>query len=318
MVNLLPLQPGETISTVMPLPEDEAAWADLNVMFSTTSGNVRRNNLSDFTNVMRNGKIAMKLAEGDQLIGVSVCDESNDVLLSTGFGKAVRFPVSDVRVFAGRASVGVRGIKLAKNDQVISMTILRHVEFDTETRDAYIKESRRLRGPDDDAAAIDGYSEEGGFSLPGDIFDRMAEQEEFILTVTLKGYGKRSSAYEYRVAKRGGQGITSIATNARNGNVVGAFPVEEEDQAMMITDAGKVIRIPVHDIRIAGRATQGVTLFQTADEEQITSVAHLPKEDDEEIDPAGERMVPEEDSQGGIETGVELDNEGADSEVSDG
>lgn len=282
MVNLLPLEPEETISTVMPLPEDEEAWADLNVMFATTSGNVRRNKLSDFTNVMRNGKIAMKLSNGDQLIGVSVCDESNDVLLSTRSGKAVRFPVSDVRVFAGRASVGVRGVKLAEDDEVISMTILRHVEFDTETRDAYIKQSRRLRGGDEDEADTNG--ENGNsVSIPDDVFNRMAEQEEFILTVTLKGYGKRTSAYEYRIAKRGGQGVTAIATNKRNGNVVAAFPVEEDDQAMMITDAGKLIRIPVHDIRIAGRATQGVTLFDTAEDEQVTSVAHLPQEDPEDV-----------------------------------
>ncbi|MDG2321798.1 MAG: DNA gyrase subunit A [Rhodospirillaceae bacterium] len=305
MVNLLPLAQGETISTVMPLPEDEEAWADLNVMFSTTSGNVRRNKLSDFTNIMRNGKIAMKLVDGDQLIGVSVCDEFNDVLLSTRSGKALRFPVSDVRIFAGRASVGVRGIKLAKDDQVISMTILHHVEFETETRDAYIKESRRLRGADDEDAEAenengDSNSTGNSVSIPEDVFIRMAEQEEFILTVTLKGYGKRTSAYEYRVAKRGGQGVTSIATGKRNGNVVAAFPVEEDDQAMMITDAGKVIRIPVHDIRIAGRATQGVTLFDTAEDEHITSVAHLPQEDEvveatddvEACDPVDEIIEP--------------------------
>jgi DNA gyrase subunit A len=312
MVNLLPLAQGETISTVMPLPEDEEAWADLNVMFSTTSGNVRRNKLSDFTNIMRNGKIAMKLTEGDQLIGVSVCNESNDVLLSTRSGKALRFPVSDVRIFAGRASVGVRGVKLAKDDQVISMTILDHVEFETETRDAYIKESRRLRGADDEGAEVENENGDSNgtgnsVSIPEDVFICMAEQEEFILTVTLKGYGKRTSAYEYRVAKRGGQGVTSITTGKRNGNVVAAFPVEEDDQAMMITDAGKVIRIPVHDIRIAGRATQGVTLFDTAEDEHITSVAHLPQEDkvvkasddvesddpvDEIIEPKSENEVP--------------------------
>ena len=310
MVNLLPLAQGETISTVMPLPEDEEAWADLNVMFSTTSGNVRRNKLSDFTNIMRNGKIAMKLAEGDQLIGVSVCDESNDVLLSTRSGKALRFPVSDVRIFAGRASVGVRGVKLAKDDQVISMTILRHVEFETETRDAYIKESRRLRGADDEGAEAENENGDSNgtgnsVSIPEDVFIRMAEQEEFILTVTLKGYGKRTSAYEYRVAKRGGQGVTSIATGKRNGNVVAAFPVEEDDQAMMITDAGKVIRIPVHDIRIAGRATQGVTLFDTAEGEHITSVAHLPQEDEvveasddvESNDPADEIIEPKSENE---------------------
>ena len=294
MVNLLPLREGETISTVMPLPEDESAWADLNVMFATTSGNVRRNKLSDFTNVMRNGKIAMKLDEGDQLIGVSVCDESNDVLLSTRAGKAVRFAVSDVRVFAGRSSKGVRGVRLGKDDQVISMTILRHVEFDTETRDAYIKASRRLRGAEEDDGDVNGNGngdDGNGIVISDDVFARMAEQEEFILTVTLKGYGKRTSAYEYRVTKRGGQGVTSIATGKRNGNVVAAFPVKEDDQAMMITDAGKVIRIPVDGIRIAGRATQGVTLFDTADDEQITSVAHLPQDDPDSVEAAVETPI---------------------------
>jgi len=290
MVNLLPLKDGEVISTVMPLPEDESTWGNYNVMFATASGNVRRNALSDFTNVMRNGKIAMKLNEGDRLIGVGVCDESNDVLLSTQAGKAIRFPVDDVRVFAGRSSVGVRGIRLAKDDTVISMTILKHVDFDTETRDAYLKISRKLRGMDEEDAE-NGGDEFDAPDISDDDFARMSEGEEFILTVTLRGYGKRTSAYEYRVAKRGGSGITSIATGKRNGNVVAAFPVENEDQAMMITDAGKLIRIPVGDIRIAGRATQGVTLFQTADDEKVMSVAHLPQEDDD-----GEATVPEAES----------------------
>ena len=288
MVNLLPLSKDETISTVMPLPEDEDVWENYNVMFATASGNVRRNKLSDFTNVMRNGKIAMKLDNGDQLIGVAVCDESKDVLLSTQAGKAVRFPVSDVRVFTGRASVGVRGVRLGKDDQVISMTILDHVEFDTETRDAYIKESRRLRGLEDEEAEAEvvANGENGnGTTISEEDFARLAEQEEFILTVTLKGYGKRTSAYEYRVTKRGGQGVTAIATSKRNGNVVAAFPVKTDDHAMMITDAGKVIRIVVHDIRIAGRATQGVTLFDTGDDEKVMSVAHLPQDDGEEVGP---------------------------------
>jgi DNA gyrase subunit A len=252
-------------------------------MFATTSGNVRRNALSDFTNVMRNGKIAMKLNEGDRLVGVAVCDDSNDVLLSTQAGKAIRFPVGDVRVFAGRSSVGVRGVRLGKDDAVISMTILHHMDFDTETRDAYLKLSRKLRGMDeDDAEAADEAGEEPPISEED--FARMAQGEEFILTVTRKGYGKRTSAYEYRITKRGGQGVTSIATNKRNGNVAAAFPVDADDEAMMITDAGKVIRIPVGDIRIAGRATQGVTLFSTSDDETVMSVAHLKKEDEAEVD----------------------------------
>ncbi len=283
MVNLLPLSEGETISTVMPLPEDEDTWGNYNVMFATQSGNVRRNALSDFTNVMRNGKIAMKLNDGDRLVGVAVCDDSNDVLLSTQAGKAIRFTVGDVRVFAGRSSVGVRGIRLGKDDKVISMTILRHVDFDTGTRDAYLKISRKLRGLDEDELE-NGADEIEVPDISEEDFARMSEGEEFILTVTLRGYGKRTSAYEYRVTKRGGQGLTAIATSKRNGSVVAAFPVDGEDQVMMITDAGKLIRIPVGDIRIAGRATQGVTLFHTAEDEKVMSVAHLPHDDEADAD----------------------------------
>jgi DNA gyrase subunit A len=290
MINLLPLKEGETISTVMPLPEDESTWGQLNVMFATASGNARRNDLSDFTNVMRNGKIAMKLevdeqGRGDRLIGVAPCDDNNDVLLSTRQGKCIRFTVSDVRVFAGRSSVGVRGIKLADGDEVISMSILKHVDFDTETRDAYLKQARALRGGDEaDEAAADGNGDEtpsnGGKVLSDEEFKRMAAAEEFVLTVTHRGFGKRTSAYEYRITGRGGQGIVSIATTARNGHVVASFPVAHTDQVMMITDQGRLIRIPIDGVRVAGRATQGVTLFATGEEEHVTSVAHLSLEDD--------------------------------------
>jgi len=284
MVNILPLKDSETISTVMPLPEDEEAWRELNVMFATASGNVRRNNLSDFTNVMRNGKIAMKLGEGDSLIGVAICDEDNDILLSTRLGKCVRFHTTNVRVFAGRASVGVRGMRLADKDEVISMSVLRHVDFDMDTRKSYMRVVRAARAGDEGEveAAIEASGENGGRSLTDEELEYLTKSEEFILTVTRNGYGKRTSAYEYRVTKRGGQGVVSIATSKRNGNVVGAFAVEPEDQAMMITDAGKLIRIPVGDIRIAGRATQGVTLFDTADNEKVVSVAHLPQENGDE------------------------------------
>ena len=289
MVNLLPLKEGETISTVMPLPEDETTWGQLNVMFATASGNVRRNDLSDFVNVMRNGKIAMKLEDvdleggggkSDSLIGVATCDDKNDVLLSTRQGKCIRFEVSDVRVFAGRSSVGVRGIKLADGDEVISMSILRHVDFDTESRDAYLKLSKKLRGGDE--------AEEGGEEAPAtakvltdEEFKRFATGEEFVLTATRKGFGKRTSAYEYRITGRGGSGIVSIATSKRNGDVVASFPVGDKDQVMMITDAGRLIRIPIGDVRVAGRSTQGVTLFATSEDEHVTSVAHLPHDETE-------------------------------------
>ena len=292
MVNLLPLKDGETISTVMPMPEDETSWEQLNVMFATSGGTVRRNDLSDFVNIHRSGKIAMKLEDpnspesagvADRLIGVATCDDKNDVLLSTRQGKCIRFEVSDVRVFAGRSSMGVRGIKLGDGDEVISMSILRHVEFDTESRDAYLKLARKLRGADeaeageDEAAATS--ETNGGKVLTDEEFKRFQAAEEFILTATRQGFGKRTSAYEYRITGRGGQGIVSIATSKRNGDVVASFPVGDQDQVMMITDAGRLIRMPINDVRVAGRSTQGVTLFATGEDEHVTSVAHLPSED---------------------------------------
>ena len=300
MVNLLPLKDGETISTVMPMPEDETSWDQLNVMFATSAGTVRRNDLSDFVNIHRTGKIAMKLEDpnspeaaqsglsvADRLIGVATCDDKNDVLLSTRQGKCIRFEVSDVRVFAGRSSMGVRGIKLGEGDEVISMSILRHVDFDTESRDAYLKMSRKLRGGDEGEAGEEEAAT--GKVLTDEEFKRFQAAEEFILTATRRGFGKRTSAYEYRITGRGGQGIVSIATSKRNGDVVASFPVGDQDQVMMITDAGRLIRMPINDVRVAGRSTQGVTLFATGEEEHVTSVAHLPSEDDENGAPGEER-----------------------------
>ena len=288
MVNLLPLKNGETISTVMPLPEDESTWGDLNVIFATSSGNVRRNDLSDFINVMRNGKIAMKLADGDGLVGVATCGDQNDALLSTRQGKCIRFEVGAVRVFAGRSSVGVRGIKLGKGDEVISMSVLKHVEFETEDRDAYLKIARMLRGGDDNGDATEENGAVTANALTEEEFARLADDEEFILTVTRRGFGKRTSAYEYRITGRGGSGIVSIATSKRNGDVVASFPVADTDQVMMITDSGRLIRTPIGDVRIAGRATQGVTMLSTAEEERVTSVAHLPHEENEIDGDSGE------------------------------
>ena len=288
MVNLLPLKDGETISTVMPLPEDETTWGQLNVMFATSAGTVRRNDLSDFVSIFRNGKIAMKLEGTDRLIGVGTCDESNDVLLNTRHGKCIRFHVGDVRLFTGRNSVGVRGIRLAQGDdggdEVISMSILKHVDFDTDSRNAYLRAAKKMRGGED-LEEVPTKDEDGAEAadpsrvLTDEEFQRFAAQEEFILTATRKGYGKRTSAYEYRVSGRGGQGITSISTNKRNGDVVASFPVKDSDQIMMITDAGRLIRTGVKEIRIAGRSTQGVTLFSTSEDEKVTSVAHLQLED---------------------------------------
>ncbi len=287
LVNLLPLAEGETISVIMPLPEDEARWDQMYVMFATASGYVRRNKLSDFSSVLANGKIAMKLEEGDRLVGVMTCNEAEDVLLAARGSKSIRFPVPDVRVFTGRTSMGVRGIKLEKGDQVVSMSILRHVEADTTERDAYLRfavAKRRAAGEETEGEPAAG--------APGEIpagaaaallsAERLAEfeaAEEFILTVTENGYGKRSSAYEYRITGRGGQGIANIEMSERNGPVVGSFPVAHSDQIMLMTDRGQLIRCPVHDIRIAGRKTQGVVVFKVADDERVVSVTWLTEDE---------------------------------------
>ena len=279
MVNLLPLQPGETISTVMPLPEDESSWENLNIVFATQSGYVRRNALSDFLNIKANGKIAMKLDEGDKLIAVRTCNESQDILLSTYKGMCIRFPVAAVRVFSGRTSMGVRGIRLGKDDGVISMTILRHVDVDTNEREEYLRRASQLRramgdeSPDD--LPGDSTGEESESHISEERFVDLSAREEFILTVTERGFGKRSSAYEYRVTGRGGKGIANIDVTAKNGPVIASFPVEDGDQLVIVTDRGKLIRLPIDDIRIAGRRTQGVTVFRVADDEKVVSVTRV-------------------------------------------
>ncbi|MBF0372433.1 MAG: DNA gyrase subunit A [Alphaproteobacteria bacterium] len=276
LVNLLPLE-GATISTLMPLPEDEAAWSELHVMFATASGGVRRNLLSDFTNVMTNGKIAMKLDEGDRLIGVATCTEEMDVLLASRKGKCIRFPVPDVRVFAGRTSTGVRGIRLDEGDSVISMSMLRHVEIDMERRDDYLKLAAQRRKAAGEPVEIEGSAEAVAPEIPEEEFERMKAVEEFVLTLTDRGYGKRTSAYEYRITGRGGSGIGNIDLTERNGTaVVASFPIDHADQMILVTDGGKLIRTPVHDVRIAGRRTQGVMLLRTADGEQVVSATRLP------------------------------------------
>ena len=291
LVNLLPLEAGETISTVLPLPEDEEAWGGLQVMFATTDGKVRRNALSDFVNVRANGKIAMKLDQDSSLIGVRTCAAEENVLLATRAGKCIRFQVSDVRVFSGRTSVGVRGIRLTKDDEVISLSVLRHVDAATDERDGYIRLinwKRRVEGGengDDEAPPPE------GVAMDDARFAALAAAEEFILAVTQNGFGKRTSAYDYRVTGRGGQGIVNIETSERNGPVVATFPIAGSDQIMLVTDGGQLIRSPVDDIRIAGRRTQGVTLFKVSDEERVVSVARLAEEsagEDAGTDPPAE------------------------------
>jgi DNA gyrase subunit A len=287
-INLFPqLAEGETITAVLPLPEDESTYDALSVFFATASGKARRNALADFIFVPANGKIAMGLDEGDHLIGVAVATATQDVLLAARGGKCVRFPVAGVRVFRSRSSEGVRGMELAEGDRVISMSILDHVEVSIEERDAFLRydAARRRQDVHEDGGAETTAEEalqkaEAAIRAARELLgaNRLAEldaHQQLILSVTENGYGKRTSAYEYRVTNRGGQGIINIETSKRNGPVVAAFPVADDDQLMLVTDRGQVIRIPVDGIRIAGRNTQGVTLFDVAEDEHVVSLARL-------------------------------------------
>lgn len=287
-INLLPLDEGENITTIMKLPENEADCKDLSIMFATAQGNVRRNSLMDFVNVQSNGKIAMKLDEGDKLVNVMLCTEDNDVMLAAKSGKCIRFSVTDVRVFVGRNSTGVRGIKLNGNDEVISMSMLKHISATAEQRDEYLKISSAMKHMSSENPEAYATPEQTGLLklLTAEQYKEMQNREEFILTVTSTGYGKRSSSYEYRVTGRGGQGIANMEMSARNKEVVSSFPIENDNQIMMVTDGGKLIRMPVEDIRVAGRKTQGVILFRTAENERVVSVTWLNADagDDEELE----------------------------------
>ena len=299
IVNMLPVQAGEGISTIMPMPADEESWGGLHVMFATSAGTVRRNSLSDFTNIKSNGKIAMKLDEGEHLVGVMPCSTEQDVLLSTRNGQCIRFAVTDVREFKGRDSMGVRGIRLQGDDQVISLSIIDHVEATADERVAYLRRAaalRRQNGDDGAEEAVVLDAEEGagnGGALDDARFEELAAREEFILTVSEKGFGKRTSAYEYRVTGRGGQGIANMELNERNGKLAASFPVAQTDQIVLVTDGGQLIRCPVHDIRIAGRRTQGVTLFRVAEDEHIVSVAWMAEESGAAEDEIGDEEIGE-------------------------
>jgi len=261
IINLLPLSDGEQVTTMMPLPNDEDNPPDL--MFATRSGNVRRNPLSDFSNVKANGKIAMKLINGDSLVGVVPCKENDDILLSASQGKCMRFRSNDVRLFKGRGSVGVRGIRLKIDDHVISISVLKHIEADTDVKTLYLKAATAKRRGEDQE-----YIEE-------EKFESMHIDDQFILTISENGFGKRTSAYEYRITKRGGQGIINIETSDRNGPVIASFPVLDSDDVMLVTNEGRIIRSPVNDIRIASRNTQGVTLFSIDKGEKVVSVTAI-------------------------------------------
>ncbi|WP_448151273.1 DNA gyrase subunit A [Labrys miyagiensis] len=284
-INLLPIEADERITSIMPLPEDENQWATLHIMFATTSGSVRRNDLSDFVQVNRAGKIAMKLEEGEQIRDVSICTEADDVLLTTALGQCIRFPVSDVRVFKGRDSMGVRGIRLDGDDTVIAMDIIAHREISPEERAAYFKMRRAVAGEIENGDNGIEDAEEATDSAVEISTERYAELsagEEFILTISENGYGKRSSSYEYRITGRGGKGIVAMAVNQRNGKLVSSYAVEHSDQIMLVTDGGQLIRCPVDGIRIVGRGSQGVIVFDTADGEKVVSVERVSDEGSEE------------------------------------
>ncbi len=303
LVNLLPLTPNETITAVLRLPEDETTSSELDVVFATSRGNVRRNRLSDFANIRANGLIAMKLEEeGERLIGVKTCGEGHDILLASRAGKCIRFRVADIRLFSGRTSTGVRGIRLGAGDEVISMSILDHVEADAEERVAYLRQSRdrgdtAVTGGDDDEAV-------GGAPpvLAPERFETLAVREEFILTVSERGFGKRSSSYEYRIVNRGGQGIWNMEMGERNGAIVASFAVRDDQQIMLVTSGGQVIRMPVSDVRIAGRKTLGVTLIRIAADERVVSVASLTEEADGDGDGNGDTTEAEEAGDAGDDT----------------
>ncbi|MFN7710347.1 MAG: DNA gyrase subunit A [Holosporales bacterium] len=277
MINLLPLQQGETIATILPLPKDQSTCEQMSIVFATSKGDIRRNALSDFLNVKSNGKIAMKLGDDESLVGVQVITEDQDVLLSTRMGKCIRFSLEELRVFAGRTSTGVRGIRLAPDDEVISLAVLNHTDFTMEDRDAYLRWARKNRGAEEDenVASDESLATSEQVSLSPERLAAMAAAEQFILTVTNKGYGKRTSAYEYRITGRGGQGVANMELTAKNGQIVASFIVNEFDQVVLVTDGGQLIRCPIHDVRIAGRKTQGVTLFRVGDGESVVSVARI-------------------------------------------
>jgi DNA gyrase subunit A len=290
MVNLLPLGEGERITTILPLPEDESAWEKLNVVFATKSGDVRRNELSDFVNINKSGKIAMKLEPGDGIVDVQICTEQDDVLLTTRAGKCIRFPVTDVRVFKGRDSTGVRGVKLSKGDEVVSLTLLHHSDASTAEARAYLKQSNAARraatGEEEpqveEADEADDSTEEA--TLTQERYAALGAREQFVLAMSESGFGKRTSSYEYRVTGRGGSGIVAMGMGKKNSAIIAAFPVEESDDLMLISDQGQIIRVAVSGISIQGRSAQGVTVFRVDEGERVVSVERIEEVSEEAAD----------------------------------
>ena len=281
LINLLPLSEGEVITTIMPLSENEDDWKDLYVMFATSTGGIRRNNLSDFLRINKNGKIAMKPSEGESIISVQTCTDDNDILLATKKGQCIRFSVDKVRVFASRSSTGVRGIKLDKNDSVMAMSILNHVEGETDEFRAYLKASSIMRRAKDDTEESIA-DEDVSLELSTERYAELAAKEQIILTVASNGQGKRTSSYEYRLTNRGGKGVISMMLTKSNSDMVSSFPIDENDEIMLIDDNGQLIRCPVSGIRIMGRNTQGVKIFNISEDSSVVSVERVVEHDSEE------------------------------------
>lgn len=291
IVNLLPLENNEKITTIVPLPDKTAECKDMDIVFATKNGNVRRNSMEDFVRIQSNGKIAIGLKEGDSLVNVSLCTEKDDMFLATKMGKCIRFPIESLRVFKGRGSSGVRGIRLDAFNEVISMSVIKNAATDIETREQYLKISanKRIKLHDflvnqDENDLVRSVEVPVKIDSELDIekIKDLALNEEFLLTVTENGYGKRTSAYEYRITNRGGKGITNIVTSKRNGNVIVTFPIDNDDHIIIMTDKGTIIRSPISNVRITGRNTQGVTLIKTAKDEKVVSVARIDAEEEEE------------------------------------
>ena len=281
LINLLPLSEGEVITTIMPLSENEDDWKDLYVMFATSTGGIRRNNLSDFLRINKNGKIAMKPSDGESIISVQTCTDDNDILLATKKGQCIRFSVDKVRVFASRSSTGVRGIKLDKNDSVMAMSILNHVEGETDEFRAYLKASSIMRRAKDDTEESIA-DEDVSLELSTERYAELAAKEQVILTVASNGQGKRTSSYEYRLTNRGGKGVISMMLTKSNSDMVSSFPIDENDEIMLIDDNGQLIRCPVSGIRIMGRNTQGVKIFNISEDSSVVSVERVVEHDSEE------------------------------------
>ncbi len=274
IINLLNLKQDDQLSSILVMPENKASKDDNFLIFATADGSIRKNSIDDFKNIQANGKIAMKLSNSNKIVGVKICTENDDVLLSTKEGKCIRTPVSKLRTTKSRSSIGVRGIKLAENDSIISLSILSHLDVTSAEAKAYLKMNKATKEDNDDNEE-DSKEEIEDIKLSEDRFQEMKACEQFVLTVTENGFGKRTSSYQFRVTNRGGSGIMCITTSSRNGNVLASFPVGHDDDIMLITKSGQLIRCPVIDIRVAGRNTQGVSIFKTSDSEKVVSASRV-------------------------------------------